>query len=242
MKELYQLLHKYLKQDYSKSEIKSLSGYMAWLKRHYFMIGDIGSYKESYSFNFKVESKDTILDDVIWQLRNYSIAGMITNTQGNYVFDTRCTDLILEYDYQNDVGDEINWKWLDDEDNELGICRIFSRNEYREVLSVFFTDYIDFLTEFEKVILQSKMIKQSHYINFHDDHVDIDDKFQYYVEDKIIKLILTDLETILESFLVIYCGGSLYDSVEGDHWGYFVLCGYNSSRECGEGWIIKSFA
>ena len=245
LKYLYQLFLEYLKEDYSKITITSISDYMVWLKKHDLKVGDSGSYVESYAFKVDIDNHSSIVDSVIEKIRQYSVAGLSTNTDVDRLFDTRCHDLEVEYEYQEAVdNDDINWKWLDDENNKLGLCRIYNRNEYDDVLSVFFTDY--YLTihpDFEKKLLQSDKAKHMSFVDIQDGQVAIvDDQPMFYIEEHLIKEILKDLDDIVEKLSVLYCSGSLFDSVDGDHNGYFVLSGYNPTSKCGDGWIIDSFA
>ena len=232
MDELYQKILKYLQEDYSNQEIKSIIDFMDWLKGHYLSIGDCGSFIESFPIIFDAQSKETILDDVVFKLRNSSISGLINSKDSTHVFDVRCTDLKSEYEYHEAIADElddITWQWIDDKDHELGVCRIYNRKDHTEILDIFFIAFDEFLTEYEKKVSQ---------IEFDYGYFE----FEAYVIEHLKKEIIDHLANVIEKFTVIYCSGSLYDSVDGDHNGYFVLFGYNPNYRYGEGWVIYCLA
>ena len=248
MEDFYKLFLESIREDYSKQDIKSISDYMEWLKTQYISIGDMGAFRESFPIIFDAQSKETVLDDVMFTLRNASVAGQISGMDDKtHEFDVRCVDLESEYGYQEAFSDELNeiaWQWIDDGDHELGICRIFSLEEYAGHLLLFFINYyLQLHPDFEKTLVEPKLENKTDIFYVEDGHVVFNnEEAMYYIQEHFIVEVLKNINDIVEGFVVLYCSWSISDTIDGDDRGYYVLSGYNPIKGCGEGWVIYSCA
>ena len=245
MEEVYKTFLSLLKKDYPVSDIKSLSDYMVWLKNHGFTIGTLDSYGDGFSFTFDCNSVETIFQDVLTLIKQYSKAGYSTNTEWKHVFNTKCEDIVTETEYQDCAGcSNMTCEWIDDEKKELGVYRVYKHKfKYEDALIV----PCDFESSNDFSIFEDKINQMPSWEVFKSYKVvDGNETFEWfeienYIETQLIRDVFDDLDKILVNFMVLHFADSLLTLEREIGTSYYVLCGYNKSANCGEGWVIPDY-
>ena len=66
-------------------------------------------------------------------------------------------------------------------------------------------------------------------------------EIEKYIEIRLIRDVFDDLDKILENFMVLHFADSLLTLEREIGTSYYVLCGYNKSAKCGEGWVMPDY-
>lgn len=247
MLEVYNIFLGLLKADYPQSEIKSLSDYMVWLDNHGFTIGTLDSHDDGFSFIFDCNSAETVSQDVLTLIKQYSEVGYSTNTEEKHVFNTKCEDIIVEEEYQ-DCSD-MTCEWIDEDKKELGVYRVYKHKfKYEDALivpcdfeSYYFETHND-LSMFEDKINQMPSWEGFKSYKMIDGCATFEwFEIENYIETHLIRDIFDDLDKLLENFMVLHFADSLLTLEREIGISYYVLCGYNKSGKCGEGWVMPDY-
>lgn len=249
MKEAYDIFLKHLRADQPVSGFDRLSDYLDWLKINHLRIDTrsliIGG---SFKFNFKAQCVETVLEDVLALIKEYSVAGYSTNTVDRHdvhLFNTDAGE--PDEEYIESCGNQYNAKWIDQSNRNIGVYRILDLADHSEIIHVMNEDAcIKVYTDYEKEL--SHMEGWEDPKSFDKDYGKYGDyvgekwlDLLYEIDEHLIFDVYKDVRKILKGFMVIHCADMVYTLDDGIGMSYYVLSGYNSIDNCGEGLMIPDF-
>lgn len=251
MKEAYSIFLKHFREEQPVSGFKGLTEYVKWLKEYELNIHTGGRLVGAqYEITFKSLSGDNVLTDILTLMKEYSASGYSTNTEKRHDIDLFSETIAQEEkDYVDDYENRYEQyvcKWIDQNSRDYGVYRILDLEDRSEIIHAMSIYAIKVHPDYEKEL--------SH-LNGWADPKEFDIEYKGYgdyvssewlglsdeIDENLIYDVYKDIQKFLSGFIVLHCSSSVYTLDDGVGMSYYVLCGYNPLRNCGEGLVIPDF-